>query len=165
MARKRTYLECEARGLVVEPLDGDGEDGRAERLADLRGGRPAHEVVDGPEVAPLHLVLLRLGPGLAHHLGLRAALPLPRHPRLRRRRLSFDEKPKTFSERKRGEFGGDSGPILVFQRICCPFPPFGWAKTGTAAGAGGLGSKSRIRSRVLALSCHGTCPLQERNLT
>ena len=98
----RVYLECEACGLVVEPLDGDGEDGRAERLADLRGGRPAHEVVDGPEVAPLHLVLLRLGPGLAHHLGLRAALPLPRH--LRRRCLFFDEKPKTFSERKRLTF-------------------------------------------------------------
>ena len=160
------YLECEACGLVVEALDGDGEDGRAERLADLRGGRPAHEVVDGPEVAPLNLVLLRLGPGLAHHLGLRAALPLPRHLRLRRRRLSFDEKPKTFSERKRGEFGGDFGPILVFQRICCPFPPFGGQyKTGTAAGAGGLRSKSRIRCRVLALSCCGTCPLQERNLT
>ena len=60
----RVYLECEACGLVVEPLDGDGEDGRAERLANLRGRRPAHEVVDGPEVAPLHLVLLRLGPGL-----------------------------------------------------------------------------------------------------
>ena len=135
MARKRTYLECEACGLVVEPLDGDGEDGRAERLADLRGRHPAHEVVDGPEVAPLHLVLLRLGPGLAHHLGLRAALPLPRHLSLRQPRLSFNEKLKTSSERKRGEFGGDfSGPILVFQRICCPFPPFGWAKTGTAAG-------------------------------
>ena len=89
----RVYLECEACGLVVEPLDGDGEDGRAERLADLRGGRPAHEVVDGPELA--------LGAGLAHPLGLRAALPLPRHLRLRRRRLSFDEKPKTFSGRKR----------------------------------------------------------------
>ena len=162
------YLECEACGLVVEPLDGDGEDGRAERLADLRGGRPAHEVVDGPEVAPLHLVLLRLGPGLAHHLGLRAALPLPRHLRLRRRRLSFDEKPKTFSERKRGEFGGDFGPILVFQRICCYLFLLlvGQSKTGTAAGAGGLRTTSRIHSRVLPLMPrHGICPLQERNLT
>ena len=90
------YLECEACGLVVEPLDGDGEHGRAERLPDLCGRRPAHEVVDGPEVPPLHLVLLRLGPRLAHHLGLRAALPLPRH-------LSL-EKPKHFSEQEGGDF-------------------------------------------------------------
>ena len=113
----RVYLECEACGLVVEPLDADGEDGRAERLADLRGGRPAHEVVYGPEVAPLHLVLLRLGPGLAHHLGLRAALPLPRHLRLRQRRLSFDEKPKTFSERKRLPFTVSS-LLTIFLGSC-----------------------------------------------
>ena len=87
------YLECEACGLVVKPLDGDGKHGRAERLSDLCGLRPPHEVVDGPEVPPLHLVLLRLGPRLAHHLGLRAALPLPRHVQ----RLFLD-KPKTFSE-------------------------------------------------------------------
>ena len=116
------YLESEACGLVVEPLDGDGEHGRAERLSDLCGLRPAHEVVDGPEVPPLHLVLLRLGPRLAHHVGLRAALPLPRH----LQRLSLDDKPKTFSERERGELWGDFRLFVRFwnfREFVVLFPP------------------------------------------